>query len=1274
MTAFTELEIKNISAGEVGYLAYDADDGFRLFKEIQDNNAVYYQDITDSTPAPALRQLHGTVTVIGSSIRINNGVLNANQTVNGRFYKILTVGDTSFTSIGASANTVGVWFQATGAGSGTGTVVSDFSYLSNQEGQIVKIGSTWCKINEYINENYIVVDRILSNGTFQFPNYYPNAITDTIVAKISRFSIAATAIEEGGTYQILTLGSTDFTTAGAATNTVGLEFTATAVPTGTGTVTYYTIDRFFSNLNSVSSGSISKAGTYKGEPRLDAAGLLFVWNGSAWVPANTTASQVIRSASPPSSPAPGTLWFRTTDSRMFLWNGSTWIQSIPGVSGSRTIDTTTEDGLYDGETVIDSTDGNLYRWDEGTGLWVLVIETTVVDLSNQIHACPSDNSGTTVDFTGASTEIRVFSGGTEVTDDWNIVKAESAGITGNLTYPSPGPEALYTVTTLTSDSAYVDFTLSRAGYADRIVRFTVIKVRAGVDGVGTVYRVTPNVSSIRYDNTTYTPNSITFTATTAVGAAAPSSYSGRFKIYYSTNGTSYTLDYTSASNESSKVYSIPVVSNLRFIKIELFEAGGTTVLRDEETVPIILDGVQGTTGPTGTQGGVGPTGSSGPQGSIGPTGVQGGVGPTGTTGAQGTTGPTGTQGNVGTTGPTGSQGTTGPTGSQGVTGNTGATGAQGSTGPTGSQGTVGFTGSQGQTGTQGSTGVQGTVGPTGATGAQGTTGPTGVQGAVGDTGATGAQGTTGPTGPGGAVGPAGTTGPNGASLFVYYSASSITSLDTFPTPADWVSGATYSFNAIVYYDSKIYAMKTIGGISGISTNPASDTTNWLQVFANGASIGPTISAGSFVNGKQYRIKVPGNTNFVAIGAANNNAGTYFTATGAGAGTGTVEELIHTRLTPTIYVGGESRFRCVDNSNFWYANATQVSGGATQVKWHIYATETNSGNIGNEDFGNPILSIGETGPTGAAGPQGSQGAVGPTGVQGTVGPTGAAGAQGTTGPTGSQGTTGNTGAAGAQGSTGPTGSQGTTGNTGAAGAQGTTGPTGSQGTTGNTGAAGAQGTIGPTGSQGSTGPTGPTGAQGTTGPTGPQGVVGNTGATGAQGTTGPTGVQGGIGATGPNGPTGSAGPAGPQGVIGPTGPGGATGATGPTGPAGSAGNAVAFDVGGTYNNSSGPSSRSDYIRLYRQDSLVKNGDVYWDVSTGQVWQWQGPDDTTGNDIGLTRLSNFIEADAISANSLSAITATIGTLRTATTGARVEIKDNLIEVYDATRLRVRLGIWT
>ena len=53
---------------------------------------------------------------------------------------------------------------------------------------------------------------------------------------------------------------------------------------------------------------------------------------------------------------------------------------------------------------------------------------------------------------------------------------------------------------------------------------------------------------------------------------------------------------------------------------------------------------------------------------------------------------------------------------------------------------------------------------------------------------------------------------------------------------------------------------------------------------------------------------------------------------------------------------------------------------------------------------------------------------------------------------------------------------------------------------------------------------------------------------------------------------------------------------------------------------------------------------------------------------------VTADKMDVTSLSAITARIGELKTADTGARTVIKDNLIEVYDENNvLRVRMGVW-
>lgn len=65
------------------------------------------------------------------------------------------------------------------------------------------------------------------------------------------------------------------------------------------------------------------------------------------------------------------------------------------------------------------------------------------------------------------------------------------------------------------------------------------------------------------------------------------------------------------------------------------------------------------------------------------------------------------------------------------------------------------------------------------------------------------------------------------------------------------------------------------------------TTNYtLEQNPTTPQDGTTVSAGSFTVGLDYVIVTSGDTDFTAIGAADNNPGTFFTATGAGAGTGT----------------------------------------------------------------------------------------------------------------------------------------------------------------------------------------------------------------------------------------------------------------------------------------------------------------------------------------------------------------------------------------------------
>lgn len=66
---------------------------------------------------------NGSVTSLLLVSAVEPAVINAGSFVTGREYIIKTVGNTSFTSIGSSANTVGTTFLATGSGSGTGTAI-----------------------------------------------------------------------------------------------------------------------------------------------------------------------------------------------------------------------------------------------------------------------------------------------------------------------------------------------------------------------------------------------------------------------------------------------------------------------------------------------------------------------------------------------------------------------------------------------------------------------------------------------------------------------------------------------------------------------------------------------------------------------------------------------------------------------------------------------------------------------------------------------------------------------------------------------------------------------------------------------------------------------------------------------------------------------------------------------------------------------------------------------------------------------------------------------
>ena len=128
---------------------------------------------------------------------------------------------------------------------------------------------------------------------------------------------------------------------------------------------------------------------------------------------------------------------------------------------------------------------------------------------------------------------------------------------------------------------------------------------------GRVYIVESSANVITKDakgNTS--PDVITFNAYYRDGSSARESYAGRFKIESSTDGTSWTTVYTSSVNESSCRYVLrhqlvtkkdkdklitkkqgnyiigPHVDGTMF-RCTLYQAGGTTIAQDQQTVPVV---------------------------------------------------------------------------------------------------------------------------------------------------------------------------------------------------------------------------------------------------------------------------------------------------------------------------------------------------------------------------------------------------------------------------------------------------------------------------------------------------------------------------------------------------------------------------------------------------------------------------------------------------------------------------------------------------------------
>ena len=178
--------------------------------------------ISDATHLPGFDESDygGGVQTTAGSFTIGQGYIisTINDGIGGA--------DTDFTLVGASNNDIGTYFIATGVGAGTGDALESTGEAFSPGPDYLTLDSGYSTESVPLNSAILFSSPI--GGLVAGVTYY--------IVDINSLTTAGNFLI-GSTYEIETIGTTDFTLIGASTNTVGELFTATGVGSGTGTAT-----------------------------------------------------------------------------------------------------------------------------------------------------------------------------------------------------------------------------------------------------------------------------------------------------------------------------------------------------------------------------------------------------------------------------------------------------------------------------------------------------------------------------------------------------------------------------------------------------------------------------------------------------------------------------------------------------------------------------------------------------------------------------------------------------------------------------------------------------------------------------------------------------------------------------------------------------------------------------------------------------------------------------------------------------------------------------
>jgi len=193
-----------------------------------------------------------------ATLTVNSGSNPAHKIRTGNKYSIGFIGTTNFIQFGATSNTVGEVFTAimdgieVGVDSGSGTVTALTISVPSSSSDIIS-GNKYL-IDTLENTDFTTIGAESNTIGLLFQAIGNTVDIGTIASEtiiIDNQKISPSLITIGQNYIIKVKGSTDFTSIGSLSNTVGTVFVATGVTSGSGKVSAITIDNIVQPTSSI---------------------------------------------------------------------------------------------------------------------------------------------------------------------------------------------------------------------------------------------------------------------------------------------------------------------------------------------------------------------------------------------------------------------------------------------------------------------------------------------------------------------------------------------------------------------------------------------------------------------------------------------------------------------------------------------------------------------------------------------------------------------------------------------------------------------------------------------------------------------------------------------------------------------------------------------------------------------------------------------------------------------------------------------------------------